>query len=102
MSDPEAEITIQRLTAEISRLNAEIAGYKLLLTVPDEPDDRRASLREVQILELLAQGLTKDEIAEEIGLTLNTVKTHVYRVTRRWGARNTTHMVVIAKDEGII
>ena len=93
---------ITRLQREVERLNAEIRGYQTLLVVDEEPDDRHVTPRETQIIELLAQGLTKDEIADEIGLTLNTVKTHVYRVTHRWGARNATHMVVMAKDEGLI
>lgn len=98
---PDDAEVIARLQREVERLNAEIRGYQALLTPDDEPD-RHATPREIQILELLAQGFTKDEIAEEIGLTSNTVKTHVYRISRRWRARNTIHLVVLAKDEGLI
>ena len=96
----DAEV-IERLQREVERLNAEIRGYQELLT-PDDEVDRHATPRELQVLELLAQGLTKDEIGVEIGLSGHTVKTHVYRLQRRWRARNATHLVAIAKDEGLI
>ena len=92
---------IARLQREVERLNAEIRGYQTLLVVDDE-QDRHATPREIQILELLAQGFTKDEIAEETGLSTHTVKTHVYRITHRWGARNATHLVVMAIQDGLI
>lgn len=46
------------------------------------------SPREVQIAELLAQGRTNRQIADELVISIETVKTHVGRVLRKLGAGN--------------
>jgi len=52
--------------------------------------------REREVLELLAQGLQLEEIAERLGIGLETVRTQVRKATERLGAANRTHAVAIA------
>jgi DNA-binding CsgD family transcriptional regulator len=69
-------------------------------------DTRLASLgvtpRELQILELIASGLSNREIAEKIFVSENTVKTHSSRLFDKLGARRRTQAVQIGKEEGLI
>ena len=52
--------------------------------------------REMQVLELAAEGLTNAEIAQVLGLSEETVKTHVRMLLSRMNARSRTHLVHIA------
>lgn len=45
------------------------------------------SAREVQVLELLKQGKTRKQMASELGIQVNTVRTHVRNVYRKCGVR---------------
>jgi DNA-binding CsgD family transcriptional regulator len=58
--------------------------------------------RELEILELIAEGLSTREIAGRIFLSENTVKTHASRVFDKLGARRRTQAVQLGKELGII
>jgi DNA-binding CsgD family transcriptional regulator len=58
--------------------------------------------REVEILELIAEGLSNREIADRVHVSENTVKTHSSRVFDKLGARRRTQAVQLAKQQQII
>jgi len=58
--------------------------------------------RELEILELIAAGLSTREIAERLFVSENTVKTHTSRLFEKLNARRRTQAVQIAKAAGII
>ena len=58
--------------------------------------------RELEILELIAAGLSNREIAEKLFVSENTVKTHSSRLFDKLSARRRTQAVQIAKDAGLI
>ena len=58
--------------------------------------------RELEILELIAQGLSNKEIAERVFVSENTVKTHISRVLDKLGASRRTQAVQVAKSQRII
>lgn len=58
--------------------------------------------RELQILELIASGLSNREIAERVYLSENTVKTHSRRLFDKLQAKRRTQAVQIAKALGLI
>jgi DNA-binding CsgD family transcriptional regulator len=68
--------------------------------------DRQASLgitpRELEILELIAQGLSNREIAGRVNVTENTVKTHSSRLFDKLGARRRTQAVQMGKELRLI
>ena len=51
------------------------------------------SKREAQILQLVAEGLTDKEVAKRLGISKNTVATHIHRVLARRGLRSRTAAV---------
>ena len=58
--------------------------------------------RELEILGLIAQGLSNREIAEKLFVSENTVKTHTARLFDKLSARRRTQAVQRAKEAGLI
>jgi len=58
--------------------------------------------RELEILELIAAGLSNREIAERVFVSENTVKTHSSRVFEKLGAKRRTQAVQLGKEFGLI
>jgi two-component system, NarL family, response regulator LiaR len=58
--------------------------------------------RELEILQLIAAGLSNREIAERLYVSENTVKTHSGRVLEKLGAKRRTQAVQRAKEAGLI
>lgn len=57
---------------------------------------RLLTKRELDVVELVAQGLTNKEIAREIGISPATVKTHVERIIGKLGVADRTQAAVMA------
>ncbi|MDH6125593.1 DNA-binding NarL/FixJ family response regulator [Kitasatospora sp. GP82] len=64
----------------------------------------RAALteREAEVLRLMSRGLSSGEIAEQLFLGLQTVKTHVSSVLGKLGARDRTQAVIAAYESGFV
>jgi two-component system, NarL family, response regulator LiaR len=58
--------------------------------------------RELEVLELIAQGLSNREIAGKLYVSENTVKTHSSRVFDKLGARRRTQAVQLGKELGLL
>jgi DNA-binding CsgD family transcriptional regulator len=58
--------------------------------------------RELEVLELIAQGLSNKEIADRVFVSENTVKTHLSRVFDKLGARRRTQAVQLGKELRLI
>ena len=58
--------------------------------------------RELEILALIAEGLSNREIAERLHVSENTVKTHSANLFSKLSARRRTQAVQIAKEAGVI
>jgi DNA-binding CsgD family transcriptional regulator len=58
--------------------------------------------RELEILELIASGMSNREIAEKLFVSENTVKTHSSRLLDKLSAKRRTQAVQIGKELGLI
>jgi len=82
------------------RLLERVAG-----TFHQPPDDSRLRVltdREREVLGLVGQGLTNDEIGRELYLSPLTAKTHVSRIMSKLLARDRVQLVVIAYETGLV
>ena len=65
-------------------------------------DELSITARELEVLQLIAEGLSNREIAEKLFVSENTVKTHSSRVFDKLGAKRRTQAVQLAKEFGLI
>ncbi|MEV7023428.1 response regulator transcription factor [Kitasatospora sp. NPDC093558] len=69
---------------------------------PDRGPIGRLTEREAQVLRLMATGLNNGEIARELVVSQETVKTHVGSVLAKLGARDRTQAVIAAYESGFV
>jgi DNA-binding CsgD family transcriptional regulator len=72
--------------------------------VPDDKkrDDLGITRRELEILVLIAQGMSNREIADKLYVSENTVKTHCSRAFDKLGAKRRTQAVQLGKELGLL
>lgn len=58
--------------------------------------------RELEILKLVAKGMSNDEIASELFISVATVKTHVSRLLAKTGTHDRSQLVVFAYENGVV
>jgi DNA-binding CsgD family transcriptional regulator len=60
----------------------------------------RPSERELEVVRMLAAGLTGEEIARQLMLSPETVRSHVRNVMGKLGAATRPHLVALAVQDG--
>ncbi len=60
------------------------------------------SPREVEILQKIAYGATTKEVADQLGISFHTVKTHLERIFEKLGANDRAQAVAIAIRQGLV
>ncbi len=97
----------QELTAKLLRRLAEerkqdVAELQESRIVLREALSERLTPREEEVLELLASGLTKRQIAQTLVISMGTVKIHVQRIIRKLGVSDRTQAVVHGIALGLV
>jgi DNA-binding NarL/FixJ family response regulator len=83
----------RRLIAEFATRTREVRPAPRLDVLTD---------REREVMALVAEGLSNDEIAERLYLSPMTAKTHVSRAMTKLGARDRAQLVVFAYESGLV
>jgi DNA-binding NarL/FixJ family response regulator len=86
-----------KVVAEFARLSG-VASAPARVAKTESLDE--LSEREMEIVRLLARGLSNREIAEQLVITEGTVKNHVSNILSKMGVRDRTQAVLKAKENG--
>ncbi|GAB4058095.1 response regulator [Catellatospora paridis] len=78
-----------------------VVAARLTAAVPQRSPAVALSIRESDILRLVARGMTNREIGRELHLSEGTVKNHMSRILDRLGLRDRTQAAVYARDHGL-
>jgi DNA-binding NarL/FixJ family response regulator len=69
---------------------------------PSDAEDAPLTGREVQVLQLLADGLPQDAIAKELFISSKTVSTHIQRILTKLDVHSRTEAVALAFRQGLV
>jgi DNA-binding NarL/FixJ family response regulator len=89
--------TIRAVLAGQKRLPPEVAA-----AVAEHAGEDELAVRELDVLRLIAAGNANKEIAAQLSITEETVKSHVTSILSKLAANDRTHAVTIALKRGII
>jgi DNA-binding NarL/FixJ family response regulator len=57
--------------------------------------------KELQVMKLLVEGKLNKEIAEEIGVSIYTIKNHLKNIYKKWNVRNRSEAIIKAQHQNI-
>ena len=89
--------TIRAVHAGQKRVSSEVA-----VEIAEHSTDHALTPREVDVLRLVANGKMNKEIAAELSLTEETVKSHIRNILAKLEAKDRTHAVAIGVKRGVI
>jgi len=89
--------TIRAVHAGQKRLPPEVAAV-----VAEHAGEDELSARELEVLRLIAAGNANKEIAAQLSIAEETVKSHVTSILSKLSANDRTHAVTIALKRGMI
>lgn len=89
--------TIRAVNEGKKRVSPEVASQ-----VAEFAIDGALTSREIDVLQLIAQGNANKLVADRLAITEDTVKAHVKSILSKLGANDRTHAVTIALKRGII
>ncbi len=90
------ELPPEALAERLRRLSQ---GQEPRLRAPELP---RLTMREQEVLQQMAQGLSSKEIARNLGLSPETVKDHLVRLYEKLGVRNRVEALERARSLGLL
>jgi DNA-binding NarL/FixJ family response regulator len=109
-TEPAELIQAVRVVARGDALLSPSVTRRLITDLASRPERPRTSTqalsgltdREREVLALVAEGLSNDEIAGRLFLSPLTSKTHVSRILTKLNARDRAQLVVIAYETGLV
>jgi PAS domain S-box-containing protein len=96
------EVVTGRRMVLFVALSTSRSGPRFRRRVPSQLDPRALSRREREVVRLVAMGNTGPEIADELQIAHDTVRTHVRNAMEKSGARSRAHLVAKALGEGLV
>ena len=75
---------------------------KKYMPLHETDDAEKLTKREIEVLEFIAKGLTNKEIAENLHISMKTVKNHRTNIISKTGSKNTASLLVYAFKNKLI
>jgi DNA-binding NarL/FixJ family response regulator len=89
------EVAMQLLTRLIEETHHKEAQLKSSVPIPLSP-------REMEVLKLLARGQSNQQIADNLFISMSTVKNHVHHIIEKLGASDRVQAVILALEYDLI
>ncbi|MDX2429557.1 MAG: response regulator [Bacteroides sp.] len=101
------DLTLKHIQAFISRNQLKEGSHPVKEDLPSPGSESEnkidlLSIREKEIIRMMAQGLRNKEIASALFVAEGTVKKHVYNICQKWDVHNRISMLAIARENGLI
>jgi DNA-binding CsgD family transcriptional regulator len=96
----DTEVVTGRRLVLLVVLSSSRWGARFRRSTPPESEPGELSEREREVLQLVAQGQTDAEIADELHISHNTARTHVRNAMTKTGTRSRAHLVAKALGDG--
>ncbi len=94
--------TLREARASTMTADAIVLADRARDAADDEWIEQPLTRREIEVLQLLAEGLPNKSIAERLGISDQTVKFHVASIASKLGASNRTDAVRLGLKRGMI
>lgn len=95
-------LTLTGRKVEVREVTVEVPATQPFVTDAARIEALGLTPRELEVLQLIADGLSTKEMAERLFVSENTVKTHTSRVFDKLGASRRTQAVQLAKNQRLI
>lgn len=86
------------LMARLAELKRRVTTIHTLQRLDSYGDPTELTAREGEIIGLIEQGLTNQQIADRLVIELGTVKNHVHNILHKLGVQNRQHAVIFARQ----
>jgi DNA-binding NarL/FixJ family response regulator len=86
------------LIARLTELKRQVSTVRALAVTDSFNEPTELTPREWEILGLIEQGLTNQQIAERLFIELGTVKNHVHNILRKLDVQTRKHAVIFARQ----
>jgi DNA-binding NarL/FixJ family response regulator len=87
---------------ELAARRRTAAGEVIQLTPPLRELEQEPTMREIEVLQLISDGLVNREIGQRLFLSEETVKSHVRHLLAKLQARSRAHAVAVGFRRGLI
>ena len=84
------------------RKNGDASGEVIPFNAPLRELEQEPTMREIEVLQLVADGLVNREIGQRLFLSEETVKSHVRHLLAKLQARSRAHAVAVGFRRGLI
>jgi len=96
-------LTHSRRFEEVAARRRGVGGADVIpLQTPVRAFEQEPTVREVEVLQLISDGLVNREIGQRLFLSEETVKSHVRHILAKLQARSRAHAVAVGFRRGII
>ena len=82
-----------KISMEVKDMQAALFFIKKKTSANFEINHQKLSIREIEVLGLIMQGLTNHEIAEKLCISFETVRSHRKNILEKTGAKNTAALI---------
>jgi DNA-binding CsgD family transcriptional regulator len=82
-----------KITVEVHDSQAALFHINKKNAAYSDSTNQKLSIREIEVLGLIMQGLTNNEIAEKLFISYETVKSHRKHILEKTGAKNTASLI---------